>query len=331
MIKFFRKIRQKMLTENKFGKYLIYAIGEIILVVIGILIALQINNWNTNKANEKEAYNQLLEVQKEILNNIVEFDQRGTYYFEKLRDVRRVFSDTLTQEDYHSSATLRSIITSFSPIVTQNEAFNKLAENADNLPDKYKTLVTEIKTLYNHSRFERSSNTLEVLSNQYFEFTSEFRESNYRGDYDAYFKFLLTSKAYKNKLARFSFTLDDLAPELVNKKYNAIAVYNKMVALGFPKNDNGILKTMYQEVTPKVAELFVGNYTNTFDTIRIDYKNKEFSAYHSKFKSKNQLNIKDDSTLNFSGAYLEFSDDKSEFYLLMNANQPVFKRIPDND
>ncbi|MBO0340601.1 DUF6090 family protein [Flagellimonas profundi] len=46
MIKLFRKIRQKMLTENNFSKYLIYAIGEIILVVIGILIALQINNWN---------------------------------------------------------------------------------------------------------------------------------------------------------------------------------------------------------------------------------------------------------------------------------------------
>ena len=49
MIKFFRKIRQRLLTENKFSKYLIYAIGEIILVVIGILIALQINNWNENR------------------------------------------------------------------------------------------------------------------------------------------------------------------------------------------------------------------------------------------------------------------------------------------
>ena len=49
MIKFFRKIRQKLLSENKFSKYLIYAIGEIILVVIGILIALQINNANENK------------------------------------------------------------------------------------------------------------------------------------------------------------------------------------------------------------------------------------------------------------------------------------------
>ena len=49
MIKFFRKIRQRLLTENKFSKYLIYAIGEIVLVVIGILIALQINNWNEQR------------------------------------------------------------------------------------------------------------------------------------------------------------------------------------------------------------------------------------------------------------------------------------------
>ncbi len=55
MIKFFRKIRQKLLTENKFSKYLLYAIGEIILVVIGILIALQINNSNElNKQRTKE-------------------------------------------------------------------------------------------------------------------------------------------------------------------------------------------------------------------------------------------------------------------------------------
>ena len=49
MIKLFRKIRQGLLTENKFGKYVLYAIGEIVLVVIGILIALQVNNWNENR------------------------------------------------------------------------------------------------------------------------------------------------------------------------------------------------------------------------------------------------------------------------------------------
>ena len=64
MIKFFRKIRQKLLTENKFRKYLVYAIGEIVLVVIGILIALQINNWNTEQKIEKEEIS--------ILNNLLE-------------------------------------------------------------------------------------------------------------------------------------------------------------------------------------------------------------------------------------------------------------------
>ena len=49
MIKFFRNIRQNLLSEGKTGKYLKYAIGEIVLVVIGILIALQINNWNAQR------------------------------------------------------------------------------------------------------------------------------------------------------------------------------------------------------------------------------------------------------------------------------------------
>ena len=54
MIKFFRHIRKRLIGENRFSKYLLYAIGEIILVVIGILIALQINNWNNNELNKKE-------------------------------------------------------------------------------------------------------------------------------------------------------------------------------------------------------------------------------------------------------------------------------------
>ena len=53
MIKFFRKIRQNLLMENKTGKYFKYAIGEIILVVIGILIALQLNTY-------KETYCRIL-------------------------------------------------------------------------------------------------------------------------------------------------------------------------------------------------------------------------------------------------------------------------------
>src|SRR6056297_2485873 len=66
MIKFFRKIRQKMLSENKFSKYLIYAIGEIILVVIGILIALQINNWNENRLTKKKSFDFHIRLAEEL-------------------------------------------------------------------------------------------------------------------------------------------------------------------------------------------------------------------------------------------------------------------------
>lgn len=52
MIKFFRKIRYDLMEKNNTGKYLKYAIGEIVLVVIGILIALSLNNWNESRKNE---------------------------------------------------------------------------------------------------------------------------------------------------------------------------------------------------------------------------------------------------------------------------------------
>jgi Family of unknown function (DUF6090) len=55
MLKFFRKIRYDLMEKNKTGRYLKYAIGEVVLVVIGILIAFQVNNWNENrKAEEKQ-------------------------------------------------------------------------------------------------------------------------------------------------------------------------------------------------------------------------------------------------------------------------------------
>jgi len=73
MIKFLRKIRQKLLTENKFSKYLLYAVGEILLVVIGILIALSINNWNDARKDriaEKELYRTLIKSLESDLEDV---------------------------------------------------------------------------------------------------------------------------------------------------------------------------------------------------------------------------------------------------------------------
>jgi len=66
MTKIFRKTRQKLLTENKFSKYLIYGIGEIILVVIGILIALQINTWNRKRIALYNSHSNLLAIIKDL-------------------------------------------------------------------------------------------------------------------------------------------------------------------------------------------------------------------------------------------------------------------------
>lgn len=71
MLKFFRRIRQSLLAENKFRKYLLYALGEILLVVIGILIALQINNWNEERKEQKLGVVVLHDIQDNILRNNV--------------------------------------------------------------------------------------------------------------------------------------------------------------------------------------------------------------------------------------------------------------------
>ena len=64
-----------MLTENKFSKYLLYAIGEIMLVVIGILIALQINNWNEEEKANLFEHKILVELHSSALNNIHELNE----------------------------------------------------------------------------------------------------------------------------------------------------------------------------------------------------------------------------------------------------------------
>ena len=83
MIKFFRKIRQSLLGENKFTKYLLYAFGEIVLVVIGILIALQINNSNEARKERAREISYLRNVKADLQKEVANNDQFARYHFEK--------------------------------------------------------------------------------------------------------------------------------------------------------------------------------------------------------------------------------------------------------
>ena len=74
MIKFFRKIRQNMIKENRASKYFLYAIGEILLVVVGILIALQINNNNEAKKAKAKELHYLKNIKTDLKLNIAHLD-----------------------------------------------------------------------------------------------------------------------------------------------------------------------------------------------------------------------------------------------------------------
>lgn len=94
MISFLRKIRQRLLKENHFSKYLLYAIGEIILVVIGILIALQINNWNEEKKSKAIGDSNYIQVladlqtdNKYIDEKIEEFNASASLYREYIKSL----------------------------------------------------------------------------------------------------------------------------------------------------------------------------------------------------------------------------------------------------
>ncbi len=105
MIKFFRNIRQKLLIEGKTGNYLKYAIGEIVLVVIGILIALQVNNWN-GKLEEKQIEQRLLiSLKKEIATNIDHF-----IYIIDFHNNSRLMTIELLKEFGNSNRNINEII-----------------------------------------------------------------------------------------------------------------------------------------------------------------------------------------------------------------------------
>jgi hypothetical protein len=70
MILFFRRRRKQLADENQFLKYSRYALGEILLVVLGILIALYINNWNEQRMERERLDAALIDVESELIANI---------------------------------------------------------------------------------------------------------------------------------------------------------------------------------------------------------------------------------------------------------------------
>ncbi len=102
MIKFFRNIRQRMIKEDRVSKYLLYALGEIFLVVIGILIALQINNWNDLRKKSALSHNYIVSLKKDLSADLVYFNtqiEMDSIDLEKLKRFSARLSSPLVTMD----------------------------------------------------------------------------------------------------------------------------------------------------------------------------------------------------------------------------------------
>ena len=92
MIKFFRKIRQQMLADKKITNYSLYAVGEILLVVVGILIALQINNKNESRKLVQKEIEVLQLLQESLAKDLVKFQKVSSFYKVSEKSIKRVLN-----------------------------------------------------------------------------------------------------------------------------------------------------------------------------------------------------------------------------------------------
>ncbi len=169
MIKLFRKIRQRLIAESKFSKYLLYAIGEIILVVIGILIALSINNWNEARKDKRHLRTVYTQIQKDLKSDTLALSPVIEFYFDKserLKDIidraiPKGYYDTITSVNYKECLHCRSDVTDFQTFKNLDKGYQLL--KAMNTEQNFETdsVSLRIDTFYtDYTEFVARANTI---------------------------------------------------------------------------------------------------------------------------------------------------------------------------
>ena len=125
MIKIFRHIRRTLINENRMGKYFKYAIGEILLVVIGILIALQINTWNNQRLNAKKEITLLHEIKENLNEDLQNIDVILSKNALKLTTIDSAF--------YFLSIKKGKEFSNLMPIITNYDLFTSTSVAFDNM------------------------------------------------------------------------------------------------------------------------------------------------------------------------------------------------------
>lgn len=162
MIKFFRQIRQQLLSQNKLSKYLLYAIGEIILVVIGILLALQINNWNENRKNEEQGI-----IQKKALKTELEKDletlKSDLAYVKKELKINESYAERLSSKSSNLDSLVKIVRYEYDGTYNRLNELNKTTFNSLESTSKLGILGEDLaKHIQNY--YNTRDNDIEILS-----------------------------------------------------------------------------------------------------------------------------------------------------------------------
>lgn len=199
------------------GKYFKYAIGEILLVVIGILIALQINNWNQRKQNKLKVDNLLQKILKDIEIDLSEVITIAKFYATKDSLANLVLNDKLTKEDYQdpNSSDLHLLTRNYAEINLKNNSYNNLMRYQDIIPQEYNALLEQLNLQYS----------------DHFNYATKVK-STYRDDIERYEDYLFEnhdwyfSNDYFTNTDRIDFYLNNVRYKGMVNEYHSSAIYN---------------------------------------------------------------------------------------------------------
>ena len=166
MIKFFRNIRQKLASENKFLAYSRYAIGEIVLVVIGILIALQVNNWNEGRKDRKFEHEILSLINQNLEQDSISLSNEQSNAKLAIRLTDRLLQQVKLKHYNDSLNYWMAKIICFERFRSQSSAYEMLkAKGLENISDK--VLQMALISYYDDNLYHvyQSFNDVEVSFN----------------------------------------------------------------------------------------------------------------------------------------------------------------------
>lgn len=148
MISIFRKIRQAMVKEKKVRNYALYALGEILLVMIGILLALQVNNWNEKRKSKNQFTSILKTIKSDLATDTLNSSGIIQYYDSINKYSNEVIANKYNAKTIESCITCRSLLTAYNPFSMQKKGYLQLQNYGEMHSEKEDSLVSKLSQFY---------------------------------------------------------------------------------------------------------------------------------------------------------------------------------------